>query len=48
MRYTEIATAKPFEGKPKTNMADLFGASSDKPIILRIPTIGERPIMQGM
>ena len=44
MHYTEIAISKPFEGKPKINMADLFGASPNKPIILRIPVTGERPI----
>jgi len=44
MRYTEIAIAKPFEGKPKINLADCFGTSPKKPMILKIPTIGERPI----
>ena len=27
MHYTEIAIAKPFEGSPKINIADIFGAS---------------------
>ena len=44
MRYTEIAISKPFEGKPKINMAGLFGASPNKPVILRIPVTGERPV----
>ncbi len=44
MRYTEIAIAKPFEGKPKINMADIFGASPNKPVTLRIPVTGERPV----
>lgn len=44
MHYTEIAIAKPFEGKPQINMPDLFGASANKPVILRIPVTGERPI----
>ncbi|MBE7047014.1 MAG: hypothetical protein E7396_06315 [Ruminococcaceae bacterium] len=44
MHYTEIAIAKPFEGKPQINMPDLFGASPNKPVILRIPVTGQRPI----
>ena len=47
MRYTEIATAKPFEGAPKINLADVFGASPKKDIILRIPVSGKRPIQYG-
>lgn len=44
MRYTNIATAKPFEGTPKINLADVYGASPSKPIILRVPVTGQRPI----
>ena len=44
MHYTEIAIAKPFEGKPQINMPHLFGASPNKPVILRIPVTGQRPI----
>jgi len=44
MRYTQIAVAKPFEGAPKINLADVFGASPKKPIILKIPATGKRPI----
>lgn len=44
MRYTKIAIAKPFEGAPEINIADIFGASPKKPVILRIPVTGERPI----
>ena len=47
MRHTEIAIIKPFEGAPKINMADIFGASPEKPIILKIPVSGERPITYG-
>ena len=34
MRYTEIAISKPFEGAPKINLPDIFGASPNKPLIL--------------
>ena len=44
MRYTEIAIAKPFEGAPMINIADVFGASAEKPLLLKIPVTGERPI----
>ena len=44
MRFTEIAIAKPFEGAPKINLAGVLGASKNKPILIRIPVIGERPI----
>lgn len=44
MRYTKIATANPFSGAPKINIAAVFGASPNKPFILRIPVTGERPI----
>ena len=44
MSYTKIATARPFEGAPRINLADVFGASPKKPIILRVPVTGERPI----
>ena len=47
MRHTKIASADPFSGAPKINMADVFGASPKKPIILRIPVTGERPITYG-
>lgn len=47
MHFTEIAIAKPFEGAPKINHADVFGASPNKPIILRVPVTGERPITYG-
>ena len=47
MRYTKIATAKPFAGAPKINIASVFGASPNKPFILRIPVTGERPIKYG-
>ena len=35
MHYTEIAIAKPFEGAPKINMCDHYGASPGKPILLK-------------
>ncbi len=44
MRYTEIAKATPFEGAPKINLPDCYAASPNKPILLRIPVIGSRPI----
>ncbi len=44
MRYTKIAEARPFEGKPSINLASVFGASPKKEIILRIPVSGQRPI----
>ena len=44
MHYTEIAISKPFEGAPKINLPDIFGASPNKPLILRIAVTGERPI----
>lgn len=44
MSYTKIAPAKPFEGAPKINLAPIFGASPKKPIILRIPVTGKRPM----
>lgn len=47
MRYTKIAMAAPFSGAPKINFASVFGASPNKPFILRIPVIGQRPITYG-
>ena len=44
MRKTKIAIAKPFEGAPKINMPSIVGASSNKPILIRIPVSGKRPI----
>lgn len=44
MHYTNIAIAKPFDGEPKINLADIYGASPNKPILLRIPVTGQRPI----
>ena len=41
---TKIAIAKPFEGKPPINLPSIIGASSKKPIFVRIATIGQRPI----
>ena len=43
MRFSEIAIAKPFEGAPKINLPDIYGASPEKPFLLRIPAIGKRP-----
>lgn len=47
MRYTEIAKAKPFEGAPKINIASVYGASPKKPIMIRIPVTGARPVTYG-
>jgi alpha-galactosidase len=44
MRTTKIAHASPFSGSPKINLASIFGASPNKPFLLRIPATGERPI----
>lgn len=44
MSYTKIAAAKPFEGIPKINMPLCYGASPRKPILFKIPVIGQRPI----
>ena len=44
MRTTKIANATPFSGAPRINLASIFGASSKKPFLLRIPATGERPI----
>ena len=44
MSFTKIAPATPFVGAPKINLAGVYGASPCKPIILRVPVIGERPV----
>ena len=44
MDYIKIASANPFEGAPQINMASIIGASSNKPILFRIPVTGKRPI----
>lgn len=44
MRKTEIAIAKPFEGAPRINLASVYGASPEKPFLLRIPATGQRPM----
>lgn len=41
---TKIAIARPFEGKPQINLPSIIGASSKKPILIRIATTGQRPI----
>ena len=47
MRTTKIAPAAPFSGAPKINLASVFGASPNKPFLLRIPVTGKRPIRYG-
>lgn len=44
MGYVKIATARPFSGAPKINIASVFGASPGKPFLLRIPVTGQRPV----
>lgn len=44
MLKTEIAIAKPFEGAPHINLCGCYGASPNKPILLKIPVTGQRPI----
>ena len=41
---TKIALYRPFEGAPKINVPSIVGASSKKPILIRIPVTGKRPI----
>ena len=40
----KIAKAAPFEGAPKINSASVFGASTGKEFMYRIPVTGKRPI----
>ena len=40
----KIAKAAPFEGAPKINSASVFGASTGKGFMYRIPVTGKRPI----
>lgn len=47
MRTTRIAPATPFSGAPRINLASVFGASPNKPFLLRIPVTGQRPIRYG-
>ncbi|MBQ4064702.1 MAG: alpha-galactosidase, partial [Clostridia bacterium] len=47
MSYTKIAQATPFEGAPKINLASIVGASPKKPILIRIPVTGQRPVTCG-
>lgn len=47
MKLTKIAHATPFLGVPKINLPAVYGASSKKPFLLRIPVIGERPVVYG-
>ena len=44
MRDTKIAIARPFEGVPQIHLPECIGASPRKPMIVRIPVTGERPI----
>ena len=44
MSISEIAGAHPFEGAPRINIARLIGASRGRPILIRIPATGERPM----
>ena len=43
-RKTKIAKAAPFDGIPKINIPSIIGASKNKPILVRVATIGKRPI----
>lgn len=45
MRHTEIAIAEPFKGAPRINLCGCYGASPNKPILLKIPVTGQRPII---
>ena len=44
MRYTKIAQAKPFEGAPQIHLPEIFGASPNKPFLLKVPVTGQRPV----
>jgi len=44
MRKTEIAMPRPFEGAPRINLCAVYGASPNKPILLKIPVTGQRPV----
>jgi len=44
MSYTKIAPYAPFEGAPKINLPSIVGASPKKPILIRIPVTGARPV----
>ncbi len=39
-----IARSTPFEGKPRLHLPPVFGASTGKELIFRIPVTGKRPI----
>lgn len=41
---TKLAIAHPFEGAPKITLPSIIGASAKKPILYRIPVIGQRPM----
>ena len=44
MRYTELATAQPFEGAPRITAPRIFGASPKKPLLMRIGVLGKRTV----
>ena len=44
MSFTKIAHAAPFEGVPHINLPGVYGASPTKPILLRVPVTGQRPM----
>ena len=51
MRYTKIAQARPFEGAPCINLPEIFGASPNRPFLLKVPVTGQRPVavtVQGL
>jgi len=44
MRHTKIASVKPFEGKACIHLPKIFGASPEKPFLLKVPVSGQRPV----
>jgi alpha-galactosidase len=44
MAFTKIAQATPFENSPIITLANVIGASPNKPILIRVGVIGKRPI----
>lgn len=44
MSHTRIAKAEPFSGAPRLQTPAFYGASPNKPILYRVPVLGQRPM----
>lgn len=44
---TSLALFKPFSGMPLITAPSVYGASPNKPFLMRIPVLGERPVTFG-